>query len=158
MWRGRATWKKFSLAAAALIQKLSKPADASSIARGDGGKQLKGRRCRQKTKLKKEVLCPKSERAREILLYLGEPTFFEKGSTRTPPSPPCRRSLILMCLPLCQTSDRQVKYRREGRERECKSGVLGHVVGICQRDHSLWITSVHLRKGLPIQQLQAALC
>ena len=72
--RGRATWKKFSLPVA-LIQKLSKPADASSIARGDGGKQLKGRR--QKTKLKK-VLCPKSERERIFCTLENQPRYFSR--------------------------------------------------------------------------------
>ena len=70
-----ATWKKSSLLPVALIQKLSKPADASSIARGDGGKHLKGRR--HKTKLKK-VLCPKSERERFFCTSENQPRYFSR--------------------------------------------------------------------------------
>ena len=72
--RERATWKIFShctAAAAALIQKLSKPEDASSIAKGDGGKQLKGLRPMRRAGENEIEKSPLS-----LLPKIGETEFF----------------------------------------------------------------------------------
>ena len=58
-------------AAAALIQKLSKPEDASSIAKGDGGKQLKGLRPMRRAGENEIEKSPLS-----LLPKIGETEFF----------------------------------------------------------------------------------
>ena len=117
-----------TVAAAALIQKLSKPEDASSIAKGDGGKQLKGRPRRETNEIEKNPLPKIGERLNSFVprrrtevcrMAAAEGIFREREHALLPLLPTNSRSLSNPNVFAIMSNVRQTGQisERERRER-----------------------------------------